>query len=809
MAGFDLTGNQNFAGPRVSTGTDRIGPPRASPRTDVMFQEFSLYIEGIQVPFMAINIQSSLGSLPRMNIQVPSQTGLMEICRYYEPKVHVFYKDPVTQDDCLFFSGNIISTTYYKSTQSPGQKFINFNCEHRYAKLDMVTMDYSGYASDSNASLTNTNESEAAVKTNVFNSLQSIGMALTGIDPRKVGDPYEVNIVNLKDETKAPQYDSVPQYLEDLRFRYIGFPGIALNLWNQLKAQTYQNPMMYEGMTRMYIPMVEEGTQFFRRIGGHFPIERKLSESKCSPCANDSTGSHSLETDPRLIPPAHQTLMQSAVQADISTQVIYTVGQFSGELTSYLQLLQNFMMSVEYDMVYLNAPAEVPKDPRFANAGVETAAVDAIVKPQMPHYYAPACNVVLPFMITSLNINQDEQAVPTRVTAINDNVPQSSGQFGVNYRAPQSVVEAVARGVAELNGDSEHYASLARTTSSSQFKIGKFEQGRGIRHQRIQLPKWLAILAESMQQASPNDSESRPAETSTEGLEVEKFRKAWQYRYDQEEKKKQLNPWDQSSEINSYQRMLFAAADYKFTTETAKARTGNCTLIFNPYIVPGYPMDIIDPTPTEPSFHAFCVDVSHTITSRSLQTTVSFVSAMSYQELGNYEQHYTHPWLQSVTDTLSEETDANGKTIYKATIVNNTVARDTASEFYISTLGVGAAAPEFLYDFSTGTPYPHTRLNGTPTTLSEGSTMAHVSGEGNLGLVFRPVETKAQYEERFGIKFIDMSPDNYSPIVYSYQEPILDEAELLEPGQSMFLNYADSPAPSRDEIAAMPKPATE
>ncbi len=788
MAGFDLTGDHN------------LGVGGARPRTDVMFQEFSLYIEGVQVPFMAINIQSSLGALPRMNIQVPSQTGLMEICRYYEPKVHVFYKDPVTGEDCVFFTGNIISTTYFKSTQSPGQKFINFNCEHRYAKIDLVTMDYTGYASDSNASVTNTNEGEAAIKTNLFNSLQSIGMALTGINVLKVGGIDEVNIKNIRIPTRVPQYDSVPEYLRDLKYRFTGFPGVALNLWNQLKAQTYQNPMLYEGMTRMYIPMVEQGTQFFRRIGGHFPVEKLINDTKCDPCTSHSTGDHSLETDPRLIPPAHKTLMQSAVQADISTQVIYTVGQFSGELTSYLQVLQNFMMSVEYDMVFLNAPAEVPKDPRYTMEGVDTASMDVIVKPQMPHYYAPACNVILPFMITSININQDEQSVPTRVTAVNDNVPQSAGQFGVNYRAPQSVLEAIAKGISELNGDSEHYATLARTTSSSQFKIGKYEQGRGIRHQRVQLPKWLAILAESMEQQSPSSSETRPAEDTPEGAQIEKFRKAWQYRYDQDEKKKQLNPWDQSSDINGYQRMLFAAASYKFTTETAKARTGNCTLIFNPYIVPGYPMDIIDPTPTEPSFHAFCVEVSHTITSRSLMTNVTFVSAMSYQELGNYEQHYTHPWLQSVTDTLSEETDETGKAIYKATIVNNTIARETASEFYRSTLGVGAAAPEFLYDFSTGTPYPYTRSEGAPTTLSEGSTIRHVSGEGNLGLAFRPVETKAQYAERFGIKFIDMSPDNYDPVVFSYEEPILEESKLMEPGESMFLDYADNPALSRDEL---------
>jgi hypothetical protein len=789
--GFDLSGTQNATG--------------SGPRTDVIFQEFKLYIEGIQVPFVSIAVTTSLGNLPRMTVQIPSQTGMMEICRYYEPKIHLFFADPVNKQTCLMFAGNIVSVNYYKSTTSPGQKYIQFNCKHNYEKLSLVTLDYSGYASDSNASVTDSNTGEAAVKTNVFNSLQSIGMALTGIDTTKVGGTDEVNIINetaRKATSAATPYDSVPAYLSDVKYRFTGFPGVALNLWNQLKGQSYVNPTMYEGMTKMYIPMVEQGTQLFRRIGGHYPVEQQIEDSKCDPCTTESTGANSLETDPRLISPAHKTLMQSAVQADISTQMIYTIGQFSGELTSYLKVLQDFMYSIEYDMVFLTSPAEVPKDPRTATANVETTAMDVIVKPQMPHYYAPTCNVVLPYMLTSLSINQDEESVPTRITAVNDNVPGSQGQSGVNYRAPESVREAIAHGIAELGGDaSTYYSTLASTTAASQFKIGKYEQGRGIRHERIQLPKWLALLAESMGNQSAGSSETRPASTTTDGAVIDKFQKAWQYRYDQAGVKKMLNPWDPTSDINAYQRMLFSAADYKFTTESVKARTGSVEMIFNPYLVPGYPMDIIDPTPTEPSFHAFCVDVTHTITNRSLSTSASFVSAMSFQELGNYEQHYTHPWLQSVMDLLSEDTDANGKTIYKTGIVNNTTARESASTFYLSTLGVGAAAPEFLYDFSTGRPYPFNRLNATPTTSTSSSDIPHVSGEGNLSLVYRPIETQAQYSDRFGIKFIDMSPENYDPVVFSYHEPLLDEAKLMEPGQSMFLDYADYPSMSRDEAA--------
>ncbi len=68
----------------------------------------------------------------------------------------------------------------------------------------------------------------------------------------------------------------------------------------------------------------------------------------------------------------------------------------------------------------------------------------------------------------------------------------------------------------------------------------------------------------------------------------------------------------------------------------------------------------------------------------------------------------------------------------------------------------------------------------------------HYSGEGNLNLIYRPIETKAQIEERQGIKFIDMKVENYNPVVFSYLEPSIAEDKLLEPGQSMFLDYADT-----------------
>lgn len=794
-----------------------LHPKEVRSRTDVIFQDFSVYIEGVQVPFMSLSIRSSLGSPPEMTLNIPSQAGLMEIARYYEPKVHVFYKDLVSGKQCVFFMGIITGVSYFKSSTTPPRKYISFSCKHKYSQLEMVTLDYSGYAKDSSASITDQNLSQAAIKPNLFNSEQSIGMSLTGVDVTKIGGDTEINLANIKKKkTPAVDFNAIPEKLRGLEKRLMGFPGVTLNLWNQLKSQTYDQSAYYEGMTRMYIPLVEDGLMMFHRIGGHYYVEEKLNNTKESPCSADSDGGNSLQTEPRLIPPCHKTLMRSSIQADISTKIIAHAGQFSGEMTSFMEVLQNLMYAIEYDIVFLNAPAEVPKDPSSVSSESETYAMDIIVKPQMPHYYAPMCNVVLPYMFQSISISQNEESVPTRVTAVSNIVPGDTGQFGTNFRAPQSVREAVARGVRELEESTGTFSTLARTTAGAHFKIGRYEQGRGIRHQRVQLPSWLAILSESMTNQASSDSENKPATDSPEGIEIDKFRRAWQYRHDQKGAKKQLNPWDDSSEVNNFHRLLFSAADYKFTTEVAKARTGNVEMIFNPYIVPGYPMDIIDPTPTEPSFHAFCINVTHTVTARSISTTADFVSAMTYAELGNYEQQYINPWLQSTLKTLSEapkefatqeekaKAEKNGEPLseFKTSIVNNVEARATAEQFYLSTLGVGAANPEQLYDFATGKPYPFNKVNGGMRTADLEGGFEHVSGEGNLYLAHRPVETREQVEERFGIKFIDLAQDNYDPVVFSYKEPILSESKLMEPGQSVFLNYSETPSLSAEELAA-------
>lgn len=791
-------------------------------KTDLIFQEFRLYIEGVQVPFIGISVSSGIGNFPTATIEIPPQAGLVDITRYYQPKVYVSFMDPNTGDECTLFNGLIAALNYTKSAQSPGNTSIVFQCVHRLTLTQNITLDFSGFAGENGGYVTNPNQSNAAIDHLMFNSFWSIAAALTGVDAKMIGGTTEVNLAN----TVAGTADihGIPQKLKDYKDRLIGFPGVFLNIWNQLKKKSYQNNAYYESMVKLYIPLMEYGLRFFERIGGHYLIESKLDGDKQDPCLEESTGAI-------LVPPGMKMYMRNAVQAEIAIRLVQQNTNFSGELTDVYKLFYNYMASIEYDVVTLTSPANVPKDPVIGDIN-DNMSLETIVKPQLPFYYSPICNVILPNMFTNISITQDEMNIPSRITVTNDLLPGNTGTgFGTHFRAPASIREAIAEGARELNIDNPESTSfqydLATTTAGANTKVGKYEFGRGIKHVNLLMPNWLAFLSSSKEYTEKLDREAPPQPGTPEYDDMVLLRDAWNYRYAAtpvvdrtlnkvkyillDETKAALNPWSLESNIPAYQRLMFAAADYKYTTMVAQSKAGSLTCIFNPYIVPGYPMDIIDPSPVQPSFHAYCVGVTHSIGARSISTSVNFVSAISYTELANYYLQFIHPWLQTTLRTTSKFNDAQGYTVYTSSIINNTPARLIADDFYRQVFAVAAAAPEQIYNFDDGLPMP-LKLVVPGAALDQGSTASmldvnggelnpNLSAEGNLALVYRPIETRQMLEEQFDLKFIEMKPANYNATVVQYTDSVLSSSQLLEPGQSQFLQYDPKDQLSKQELS--------
>ena len=166
---------------------------------------------------------------------------------------------------------------------------------------------------------------------------------------------------------------------------------------------------------------------------------------------------------------------------------------------------------------------------------------------------------------------------------------------------------------------------------------------------------------------------------------------------------------------------------------------------------------------------------------------------MSYSELANYYIPFMHPFIQGVLGLAKSPTLINTTDNY-ATAVN------IADQFYYNTLGVTCATPDMLYNFTNGTIRPLRRdANGKITsTEANDISLSDVNGgelnpnltyQGNLTFAYRPIEAQSKIEERFNLKFIDMTYDNYSPTVIKYKDAVLSDVAKLEIGANQFLDY--------------------
>lgn len=830
--------------------------------TDVIYQNIKLYVEGIQVPFEDISISQTMGELPSAYFSIPPQAGLMDIARYYQPKVHIFFTDNNLGGDRLLFWGHIIAPNYTKS-RSAGMATIGFRCVHKNNLIHQLMLDYTGYVSNATTNVTNPNDNDAVAKINNLNSTQSLIDALKGITSMQTQDtdlidPSNTDILNA-DVTKLAQRWSKFQN------RYVGMPASIMNMWNQLKKACYTDTSLNTILSRIYIPLLEDGIGFFDRLSGHYYLENIIQTTKQAYCAEAGTSTSAASTV-AMVPPAYRLPSVSAISSTLGVEVISNTLGFSGELTDFYQLFSQFYQAFEYEMVTLASPASVPVDPTVTispdspsiAATTPMMAVETIIKPQTPFYYSPKCNVLFPKMYSEVSITQEEEIIPTRLTAFHPSLPVNAQGFGTNYRGPQSIRESIAVGAALV--ESETFASTPETgspstpasdinllnTTGQSFNVpGKYEQGRGLKPMKIVMPQWLAQLTKGRTADNDPTTEVWPAQGTVDYQNLLNLYAAWvdRYGYDivvddngvpskvRNTNKDRLNPYSTQAGIAAFQRLLFASVDYEYTKLAAQARSGMILGIFNPYIIPGYPMDVLSESPNDPSFHGVCSSVTHSITSRSIQTTIGMVGAMTYSEMSNYYIQPLHPWLQTALNMINvtygaqtsaapsgfnspqvyantanpssdtqEYGDVSNVTSVRQTLIGNSNAAITAGTFYQSVLGIGAAAPDDIYDFANGQGIPISRTSGawsqgSPTSLTlpnGGEANDYLTAVGNLRLVSRPIEGKQAIQNKYQISFVDLTPANYGTSAEQYQNPVLSADLLLEPGASMFLDYDET-----------------
>lgn len=942
------------------------------PKTGTLLQEFKLFVEGIEVPFLAMSINQSYGSLPTASIQIPYLAGLMEICRNYAPKVHIFYKDYTYEkyliqkgvtdysDKDLYrtlFDGVAFSVSYgrQKSADS-GSASISFGCIHKYSSLGQIILKFGGRGAED---ITENQSGEVGVS-NYMNSQQALLVAMAGVENTSkgaiTGDRKDYD--NTTPPEVSPNVRALPEDMLPYFDRLQGIPGVSRVLWNTLKLDTYRYRNYSGSMLRLYIPLMEEGLRFFKRMTGHGSVEGAIGQEKIDQTkldiSNNFPGWDQGSKDTKiLVPPAYRNYLNEAVSTEISLNLMKVGTQILSDRTSFWDILSTVAAICEYDLQVLASPVQVV-DKNKDN-------IDVVMKPNLPYYFSPVCNVLLPHMYSTIQIADSSNASPTRLVSYDAPLERTPS---TEYRAPHEV-----RVVASIRSPVQAFNLSGSFSYKGQYPA-PHEFGRGIITKQINLHPWVKFLATSYKkeeidvptqgnsstttswvgriepsvnpqedakdlwvhwdknvvvpyyfgkrnvqgknirygspgQASgvvndninafravtnvpkfwnvvffpfnssyyaypphydyvnraffvPYDMDPKEAakyntnykivKTATDDsydrkeaaratdiklaqpaaapeaplgsgvwtdVELERLRALWLRDHPGQEP---MNPFA-PTEVNGlqpFQATLVNSLDYEYAKSLTSTRQGSVDGMFNPFIVPGYPMDIIDPSPERPSFHAFCVSVSHSITPRSCNTAISFSNALSYDELRSYELPALLPWFQKQL--------AFGE---KLSLIKQTKqAQECANIFYREVLGCGFADPTILEnELTTSANFLKVKGNGdfevsrTNVNMSEenstqsmmlGFTDPNMTYEGNLSLVRREIETMSDIEALGGITFVEVPYTELPSLsqAESVKVSALHPDTLQKPGRSLFLDYSNLDKEIELDAAKYLKPAT-
>lgn len=665
---------------------------------DMFSSDYRVYIEGIQVPFESANISNIYGQLPTATVTIPPWPGMPELGRNYMPKINIFWRDynfGVTSGELtdlgdgkvdaqrdaykVIFSGVISATSDSKEIGSDsGNQSITFNCVHALTCMNDILIRYG-------------NQAIQAAQSQLADNLDSTPTIAE----------WDINTMMIKALLGIKEGEEVTSahYVEASKLAELqGTPGMLRVMWNVLKRDAMRKRGLgsSEVLTKLYIPLIEEGLEFWERMTGHLGIESGIEDDTSRIDYNNGTDNSVIHgvTDISgkiMVPSVFRSFLGEAAQKELALTAMQSLqaGVGSPEKASFMDHIEALLRRLEYDMVTLSSPVSIGDD--------GSRMYEYIVKPILPTYYAPICNVVLPNMLSSISVSNNYEMIPSRTVNLTNLVALvtglSSGPYPDQaYASPHSVRYARAGGE---SGD------LAESLYTRNNIPGKYEYGSGVRAKTTRLPALYNLMRVSLDKKEVG----KGSDTSVNGaVGLAAASSAWEKMYPESKwpGAAKYNPLGSESGITSFNRLNFVYSDQQFAMETAKARTAQVAGIFNPYAVVGYPMDVVDSVPSRESYHGMCTSVSHSIhASGHASTSYGLASVSTFTELALYNIPAVNPYLNSVFEF---QTDSR--------IYSNSKAYKKACSIYSGVFGVGAAEPAILQDYGTGSPIPFTRSGG-------------------------------------------------------------------------------------------------
>lgn len=236
-----------------------------------------------------------------------------------------------------------------------------------------------------------------------------------------------------------------------------------------------------------------------------------------------------------------------------------------------------------------------------------------VTKPLTSFAIPPLCNVVFPSMVTNWSYNENYATQPTRMELIDD---EWLSTMGVGADGLNIVADDLLRTGYPFEIDRRFKAAAGRfknNVSTHDVLLWPDEYFRGVVMNREVAPGWLRYLAnnDDLRNAHQNEVENGVAGRPSN---LEDLSTAAQELYTRPD----------GSEITTVERLFMIYAKYKFFLEKYSRRSGQISMQFNPYIVPGMPLLLLDHTGTRAHMMGLVSAVSWSMGPGGFSTNVSF-----------------------------------------------------------------------------------------------------------------------------------------------------------------------------------------
>lgn len=677
---------------------------------------FLVYLNGIETPVQRVSYAAQVGQLPQVNISLFPDSEISRLGAEDRVEVQIFYKDDffsVTEgknpDFRLLFEGDVKGWNYSVSAAS---RNIGLTCEHSTSILNDLRLHF-----------------------------------LTGVD----------SMIKSAQGARMPGAQSVtPELLFPWSLLFHGLAPLK-----QYKGEAIKRP--WEIIENFFKGCNSTGgaqdlgsvvtSSFYNR---YFMRHRTQFHFVPSPI---------LEFD---LVEKNEYKIFPMLQAVRSTYIVDAMSARLQELglgASVLQTFNSLFQSMYYELATIPAPpiAEVRYGPNIKYPGeilgpanpeavmeTQNFLIHHVTKPQWLFGIAPACNVIFPGMIQSLQFEENYAGQPTRCVVTKSNYIQS-GQ-GANQTVTD-ILTPKAGYPPQMDQELNERISANAGISGRNFLVWPEEYYRGPLAAEEMYPRWFQLLTDIVkgsmkpeqllaQQALDNiamatkriwstaysqacnefntsvtytspEEEAKAKSTAQQKILIELEKKL----FDEfnkgdsviaELKKTKVLTEDVSSIADLKKALedrtkditvqiddpLKAYARYEYQRLRSSARRGTVYTAFNPYVVPGFPAIIFNNEEDSNHFVGYVTSVQHTLNASNppeMSTSVSFVHGQTLDELVQeiYDARIgNNPENRSYGDLSSAPPNA------LAVLTENLQVQSKAEDYFTQLFHLGASYPK-------------------------------------------------------------------------------------------------------------------